>query len=90
MMHASLIAASAGSVRAGCIMPVLLSGMGVFGLSLGGSAGADLAGVSLVGAVGIGGPSMLYYLNIKRDLDRMDALMPRWNESFREKKKEGM
>jgi len=90
VMHASLISASAGSIRAGCIMPVLLSGMGIFGFSMGGSAGADLAGVSMAGALGIGAPSMLYYINIKRDLDRMDALMPRWNESFREKKKEGL
>jgi len=90
MMHASLISASAGSVRAGCIMPVLLSGMAIFGFSMGNAAGGDLAGISMSGALGIGGPSMLYYLNIKRDLDRMDALMPRWNQSFREKKKEGL
>lgn len=90
VMHASLISASAGSLRAGCIMPVLLSGMSIFGFSLGGSAGADLAGISMAGAFGIGGPSMLYYLNIKRDLDRMDALMPRWNETFRDLKKEGI
>lgn len=89
-LHASLISASAGSVRAGCIMPVLLSGMAVFGFSLGSSAGADLAGISFAGALGIGGPSMLYYLNIKRDLDRMDALMPRWSQTFRDLKKEGI
>ena len=63
-------------------MPVLLSGMGIFGFSLGGSAGADLAGISMAGAFGIGGPSMLYYLNIRRELKRMDGLMKRWNENF--------
>ena len=88
-MHAGLLEVSEGSLRAGCVVPVLLSGMAVFGFAMGGTAGADLSGICLVGALGIGGPSMLYYSNIKRDLDRMDALMKKWDESFREKKKEG-
>jgi hypothetical protein len=64
--------------------------MAVFGFAMGNPAGADLAGISASAALGIGAPSMLYYLNIKRDLDRMDALMKDWNQTFRDIKKEGV
>lgn len=81
-MHSALITSATSSLRAGCVTPVLLGGIAVYGFASGGQRGPDLAGVALAGAVGIGGPSMLYYLNIKRELKRMDGLMKRWNDSF--------
>lgn len=81
-MHSALITSATSSLRAGCVTPVLLAGIAVYGFASGGERGPDLAGVSLAGAVGIGGPSMLYYLNIKRELKRMDGLMKRWNDNF--------
>ena len=82
-IHATLKEAASGSLRASCILPVLLSGIGVFGLGMGGPMGQDLAGISLAGALGIGGPSMLYYFGVQDDIERMDSLMNRWNGSFR-------
>jgi hypothetical protein len=82
MMHSALITTATSSLRTGCVLPVLLSGIAVFGLASGISSGPDLAGVCLAGGLGIGGPSMLYYLNVKRELPRMNALMRQWNGIF--------
>jgi len=82
MMHSALITTATSSLHTGCVLPVLLSGIAIFGLASGLSSGPDLAGVSMAEALGIGGPSMLYYLNVRRDLPRMNALMGRWNGNF--------
>ena len=69
------------ALRAGCVVPVLLSGVAIFGLVTGGDAGEQLAGVALGGALAIGGPSMLSYWGSKGRLDRYQSLMTRWNDS---------
>jgi len=69
------------ALRAGCVVPVLLSGVAIFGLTAGGEAGEQLAGVALGGALAIGGPSMLSYWSSRGRLDRYESLKTRWNDS---------
>jgi hypothetical protein len=69
------------TLRSGCVVPVLLSGVAVFGLVQGGDSGDQLAGICLGGALAIGGPSMLSYWGLRDRLDRYQSLMTRWKDS---------
>jgi len=81
-MHRELHRESEGALRAGCVMPVLLSGIGLYGVLLQDSGGQQLAGVTLGGAMVIGVPSMLTYWGLSGRLERMDGLMQRWSNTF--------
>ncbi|MEK7766478.1 MAG: hypothetical protein AAB368_09590, partial [bacterium] len=66
----------------GCVVPVLLSGIGLYGLALGGATGDALAGVMLGGAMVAGVPSMLTYWSLQGRVRRLDGLLAHWNEAF--------
>lgn len=80
--HRELHKASEGALRAGCVVPVLLSGIGLYGVLAEEPGGQQLAGVSLGGAMVIGVPSMLTYWGLSGRLERMDRLMRRWSDTF--------
>jgi hypothetical protein len=81
-MDTALHQESEGALRAGCVVPVLLSGIGLYGLLLDEPAGQQLAGVTLGGAMVIGVPSMLSYWGLSGRVDRMDRLLRRWSENL--------
>jgi hypothetical protein len=75
----SLRLASRSGLRAGCVIPVLLSGIAFYGLSTGTDTGENLAGLALGGALVIGLPSMLRYMSLKSRLKRVEGLMQIWD-----------
>lgn len=81
-MHRELHRESEGALRAGCVLPVLLSGIGLYGALLNDAGGQQLAGVTLGGAMVIGVPSMLTYWGLSGRLERMDGLIKRWSDTF--------
>lgn len=76
-----LAAASRGALRAGCVLPVLLGGIGAYGL-LAGRGGEELAGISVGGALVIGVPSVLTYWGLNERLRRVDALARQWTDAL--------
>jgi len=81
-IQASARSVAAGGARAGCVVPVLLSGIGLYGLALGGATGNALAGVMLGGSLAAGVPSVLTYWSLRGRLERVDGLLARWNVAF--------
>ena len=80
--QASLRAASRGALRAGCVLPALMGGIGLYGLTVKGSGGDVLAGVGLGSAVVVGAPAMLTYIGLQERLKRMDRLVARWDDAL--------
>ncbi len=78
----ALRASSRGALRAGCVLPVLLAGIGAYGVSAGGSGGDALAGLGIGGALVIGAPSMLSYVGLQRRMARMEDLVARWDRAL--------
>jgi hypothetical protein len=81
-IQASARSVAGGGARAGCVVPLLLSGIGLYGLALGGTTGDALAGVMLGGALAAGVPSVLTYWSLRARLERIDGLLARWNVAF--------
>ena len=81
-MDRELHRSSEGALRAGCVVPVLLSGIGLYGILLDEPAGQQLAGVTLGGAMVIGVPSMLTYWGLNDRLEHLDALLQRWSATI--------
>lgn len=79
--QATLAARASGTLRAGCVVPMLLGGIGLYGLALRNPSGDDLAGLAIGGAVVVGGPSVLTYWGLKYRLERIDQLIQRWDEA---------
>lgn len=77
-----LRSASRGALRAGCVVPVLLGGIGFYGMTVSSSGGDVLAGVGLGGALVIGAPSMLSYLGLQERLKRTEQLTARWDNAL--------
>ncbi|MEK7476197.1 MAG: hypothetical protein AAB152_11280 [Candidatus Coatesbacteria bacterium] len=74
--------ASRGALRAGCVLPVLLGGIGFYGLTVSSAGGDELAGVGLGGAIVIGGPAMLSYFGLQERLKRTERLVDRWDNAL--------
>ena len=77
-----LRSSSRGALRAGCVLPVLLGGIGAYGVSSGGAGGDALAGLGLGGALVIGAPSVLSYWGLQGRLARMEDLVARWDRAL--------
>jgi hypothetical protein len=73
---------SRGALRAGCVLPVLLGGIGFYGMTVGSAGGDELAGVGLGGALVIGAPSMLSYFGLQERLKRTERLVARWDDAL--------
>jgi len=73
---------SRGALRAGCVLPVLLGGIGIYGLTVSSSGGDVLAGVGVGGALVIGAPSMLSYFGLQERLKRTERLVARWDDAL--------
>lgn len=78
----ALRSSARGALRAGCVLPVLLAGIGAYGVSSGGSGGDALAGLGLGGALVIGAPSVISYVGLQGRLVRMEDLVARWDRAL--------
>lgn len=78
----ALRSSARGALRAGCVLPVLLAGIGAYGVSSGGAGGDALAGLGIGGALVIGAPSMLSYVGLQGRLARMEDLVARWDRAL--------
>lgn len=74
-MKGSLETASESGLRAGCVIPALLSGVAIYGLSAGTEQGEDLAGLAVGAALVMAVPSMLRYWSLKTRLARVEDLI---------------
>ena len=74
-IQSSLERASESGLRAGCVIPVLLSGVAIYGLSAGTEQGEDLAGIAVGAALVMAVPSMLRYWSLKTRLARVEGLI---------------
>lgn len=81
-MRHSLKTMSQSGLRAGCVIPVLFSGIALYGLSAGTAQGEDLAGLAIGAALVMAVPSMLRYWSLKTRLDRVDGLINLWDRNL--------
>ncbi len=80
----SLAAASTSGLRAGCVIPVILSGFAFYGFSIGNSAGEDLAGLSIGASLVIAIPSLLRYLSARRRLSGLCEIIGVWEQHLKQ------
>jgi hypothetical protein len=78
----ALRSSARGALRAGCVLPVLLGGIGAYGVTAGGADGEALAGLGLGGSLVIGVPSVLTYGGLQGRLARMEDLVARWDRAL--------
>lgn len=78
----ALRSSARGALRAGCVLPVLLAGIGAYGVASGGAGGDALAGLGIGGALVIGAPSMLSYVGLQGRMARMEDLVARWDRAL--------